>query len=91
MANEISETDPGIPYLGLSAQVVPSQHAPEIFIKSLFPKASEDQVTMFVLYCVGIHHAGIELAHDLIDGRNLAQEAESYTRGYREGFLKGIE
>ncbi len=90
MANEISETDPGIPYLELSAKVVSSQHAPGIFIESLFPGASEDQVAMFTLYCIGIHLAGIELAHDLIDGQNLAKEAESYTKGYRDGFLNGI-
>ncbi len=80
-----------IPYLGISAQIVPEEHAPEVFIRSLFPDISPDQLAIFVLYCIGVHHSGIELACNMIDGQNLAKEAETYATGYRDGFLKGIE
>ena len=64
-----------IPYLATEQEIVKAEREPDLFILSLFPDATDEQVAFFRLYDLGTFHAG--LVHGVeLGGHNLLDDLE---------------
>lgn len=79
-----------VPYLRLSEEVIKADHNPGLFLRSLFPNATEEQVAIFNLYTVGKFHDGVIQGLE-IAGRDAIGEIEAYKMGVTEGFNRSQE
>ncbi len=79
-----------MPYLTLSEEIIAADHDPGLFLRSLFPDASDEQVALFALYTVGKFHDGVIQGLE-IAGRDAIGEVEAYRIGVTEGFERAQE
>ena len=76
-----------IPYLTLSSEVVSSEHDPELFLRSLFPEATDEQIALFIIYTIGKFHDGVIMGLD-IAGRDPIGEVEADQIGVQDGLKR---
>lgn len=73
-----------IPYLTLSKEVISSDHDPKLFLTSLFPEATAEQIELFIYYTIGKFLDGVLMGLD-IAGRDPIGEVEAYQIGVNDG------
>ena len=76
-----------IPYLTLSSEVVSSEHDPGLFLRSLFPGATDEQIALFTIYTIGKFHDGVLMGLD-IAARDPIGEVEAYQIGVQDGLKR---
>lgn len=81
---------PYIPYLATAEAVVGTDNSPELFLRSLMPYITPEQLDIFILYTIGKILDGINLGLD-ITGHDPVGEVEAYKIGVQEGFDFRIE
>ncbi len=88
----MSELDRGIyiPYLPTAEAVVAADSGPELFILSIFPDATDEQVALFIFYTIAKFHDGIIQGLE-IAGREPIGEVEAYQLGVDEGLGRSKE
>jgi hypothetical protein len=65
-----------IPYLATAQAIVKAERAPDLFIRSLFPDATDEQVAVFYLHDLGTFHAGLVQGVEL-GGHNLLDDLDN--------------
>ncbi len=73
-----------IPYLTLSEEAILSEHNPKLFLLSLFPNASIEQIELFKLFAIGIFHNGLLMGLE-VTGEEPIGEIEAYQMGVKDG------
>lgn len=76
-----------IPYLTLSSEVIYSEHNPALFLRSMFPEATDEQIALFTIYTIGKFHDGVLMGLD-IAGRDPIGEVEAYQIGVQDGLKR---
>lgn len=79
-----------IEFLCTAESIVQADNSPELFIRSLFPEATNEQIATFRLYTIGKMHDGI-VQGLVIAGRNPIGEVEAYQIGVNEGLSRKNE
>lgn len=78
------ETDSYIPYLATAEAITEVDDSPDLFLRSLFPDATFEQVVLFRLYTLGKLHDGIMLGLE-VTGHDPIGEIEAYQQGIKDG------
>jgi hypothetical protein len=79
-----------IPYLATAEAIVETDNSPELFLRSLVPSATDEQIASFCLYTIGKFHDGIIQGLE-IAGCDPIGEVEAFQTGVQEGFDFRIE
>ena len=79
-----SDQERHIPYLPTAEAVVAVDNGPELYLRSLFPDATDEQVASFTLYTIAKFHEGIVQGLE-IAGNDPINELEAYQLGVQEG------
>ncbi len=73
-----------IPYLPTAEAIIETDRSPELFLRALFPEATDEQIESFKLYTIAKFHDGIIQGLE-IAGCDSINEIEVYQMGVREG------
>jgi hypothetical protein len=79
-----------IPYLSTAEAIVTKDDGPELFIRSLFAGATDEQIALFTLYTIARLHDGIVQGLE-IAGRDPIGEIAAYQMGVEEGLARSKE
>lgn len=76
-----------IPYLATAEAVMEASHDPQLFLLSLFPEATAEQIAWFEHYTAGKILDGIHLGLEIC-GIDPIGEVEAYQLGVQEGLSR---
>jgi hypothetical protein len=79
-----------IPYLPTAEACLEADESPDLFLRSLVPDASDEQIEKFRYFILGILHDGIMLGLDIC-GHDPIGEVESYQLGVEDGLNRRQE
>lgn len=73
-----------VPYYTTAAEVVAADDSPELFLRSMFPEATPEQIELTKLYTIGKLLDGIDIGLGLCDSDdNISKVDEAFLRGVR--------
>jgi hypothetical protein len=81
------ETD--IPYLTTAEAILEADESPDLFLRSMFPYATPEQIAMFRLYTLGKMHDGITIGLGI--GNDPIANFTAYLIGVTDGLSRGEE
>jgi hypothetical protein len=74
-----------VPYLALAEAIIQSDNSPELYLLSLFPNATKEQIASFILYSIGRYHAGMIQGLEISDYCDPIGLMDAYQAGINEG------
>jgi len=70
-------------YLNLSREIVRIDISPELFLRSHFPEATQEQIDTATDFIVGVHHKGVHLGLEISE--KTIDEVDAYQLGLNDG------